>query len=190
MDFKDLFGQKLQAQSAAADAADAAAVEAADAHAALVRELEPKLRSLVLEVFDALRSSGVPPVPVPSAGAGSPLQGYGLGTIHFNRWGENPYCDIAVDSVGRIALRHPVKADKERPHRVRACTPLAEGYSQLLGLACRDDEPRNATRVHLSRTSGELMFTDQYIAGDDYHYRRTSLAEHLAELAAKTVAGS
>ncbi|WP_422758979.1 hypothetical protein [Paenarthrobacter sp. C1] len=188
MDFKDLFGQKLQAQSAAEAAANAAAAEAADAHAAIVRELEPKLRALVLEVFDALRSSGVPPVP--SGGAGSSSQAYALGTIHFNRWGDDPYCDIAIDSAGKIALRHPVKADKERPHTVRSCSPLAEGYSQLLGLACRDDEPRNATRVHLSQTTGELMFTNQYIAGDDYHYRRTSLAEHLAELAAKTVAGS
>jgi hypothetical protein len=183
----DLFGQKLDAERAASAQKAANAKGAVDAHTALVAELEPKLGSLVLEVFDALRSYGVQPVTVSQNDAGGDVQAYALGRVNFNRWGLDPWCEVAIDSKGKMALRHPVTADKERPHTVRTCSPLDQGYDKLLELASRGDEPYGETRVHLSR-SGRLMFTERYIAADDWHHRRTSLAEHLAGLAAKAVA--
>lgn len=189
MDFKDLLGKKLQEEQAVSAAAKDRAERAASNHAVLVAELEPKLRSLVLDVFAALQSSGLQPVDVMENDAVTGVLAYGLGSVRFNRWGNNPEAEVAIDSEGRMALRHSVSADKERPHTVRRCAPLKDGHSKLLQLACRDDEPRGVTRVHLDR-AGELMFTDQYIASDDWKYRRMPLAEYLAGLAAKAITGA
>jgi hypothetical protein len=189
MSFRDMFEQKLQSHQEGSAAGRQQAEKAASDHAAVVAELEPKLKSLVLEVFDALQSAGYLPVEVSRNGATTGVLAYGLGAVQTNRWGNNPEVEVAIDSEGRMALRHAVTADRERPHTVRGCTPLDEGYAELLKLACRDDEPYGEKRVHLN-VAGDLTFTDRYIASDDWQHKRMPLAEYLAELAAKAVAGA
>lgn len=191
MTFKDLFQQKLQAEQEASAAARLEADRALSAHDGLVVELEPKLRALVLEVFAALGSAGATPIDVAGGGTGTRVKAYALGRLDSSRRRGPLEAAVAIDSEGQMALRHEVRADDRRPAgpvSVLGCGALDKGFAQLLKEACRGDEPRR-TCVHLN-TAGQLMLTEQYIASDDYQYRRTPLAEYLGELAVKAVAGT
>lgn len=188
MDFSDLFGKKPEAQQRVAATAEDEAGKARDEHARLAEELRPKLQALVQELFAALESAGLEPAEVLGVQG---VKAFGLGRVDSRRRRGGPVqADVVIDSVGNIALLHAVQVRDYRPNgpiKVLSCHPLSS--DEVLRKACRGDEPTGETRIHLN-SRGEIMFTERYIAGDDFHHRRTPLAEYLADLGVRAVTGS
>lgn len=190
MGFRDSFQKKLQAEQATVAAARVESDRVMTEHEALVAELDPKLRALVLEVFAAMVSAGVPPIDVLKDIRDQNKTGvkaYVLGRVDSGYRGA--YAPVAIDSEGRMAYKHPLIGTGTPVTSIYGCLPLNDGYERVLASASRGDEPMGAC-IHVS-TSGDLIRSDRDPDSDwdkETKYRRTPLAEYLAQLAAETVA--
>jgi hypothetical protein len=187
MGFKDIFTRKVQEQNAAT-----AAIKEQHRREEVVRqgvqaEVEPKLRALVGEVFEAMASAKWPSIPVGGAPEGE-VRAYALGSFRTgfsgSTWGN---ADAVVDSQGRLAFLHGVKILGQWPDQTAVSTgPLDEPYERLLATVERTDEPGRPTLT--ITTADTLMYcTSSYDARDQPVYTYLPLEEYLANLAAMTL---
>lgn len=187
MGFKDIFTRKVQEQDAAA-----AGTQEQQRQEALVRqgvqaEVEPKLRALVGEVFEAMASAKWPSIPVEGA-SDVAITAYALGSFHTGFSGSTwANADAVVDSQGRLAFLHRVEILGQWPDQTAVSTgPLDEPYERLLGAVERTDEPGRPTLT--ITTADTLMYCrSSYDARDQPVYTYLPLEEYLANLAAMTL---
>jgi hypothetical protein len=190
---RDVFKRKLvEQQDAAHEAAkrwEPAEVERTGTQA----EFEPKLRAIVLEVFESMREVKWPTAHVLTEGF--PHDPTGVTAYALSRFGHgllrSVSAEVVIDSNGKIAFDHPVTTVGEGPDEtVVSCYPLDAPYEQLLASVQLTDRPEGRTLTLDS--AGEVIYTrstgmDRY---DHLIYVSEALAEYLTTRAAHTVAGT
>lgn len=190
---RDLFKKKLEEQRQIVTDTAELQTKAIDMRTGVPAEFEPKLRSIVLETFEALHEMNWPKAQVIVGGRnGTPN---GVTAYALSRFGSyltnNIDAEVVIDSNGKIAFHHLVRTADGRPDQaVVSCIPLDDAYESLLRGVVRTDNPQGET---LSMNStGDIILCQ--ITGMDRADRPTydcrPLSEYLATRAAHTVAGT
>lgn len=187
MGFKNIFNKRVTDHQEAAAAQMQQQRQAAVIRQGIQAEVEPKLKALAGEVFEAMSAAKWPSIPV-DGGTEAGLRAYALGRFHTGFSGSTSgNADAVVDSQGRLALVHGVKILGQWPDQTAISTrPLNEAYEKLLSEVQRSDGPV-PTRLTIT-TEGTLMHCTWYHdAHDQPVYTYAPLEEYLANLAAMTL---
>lgn len=187
--FKRKLAEQQDVAHEAATRREAAAVQRTGVQA----ELEPKLRAIVLEAYEAMRQVKWPAAQVLTEGFSHDPTG--VTAYAFGRFGRgltrSVNAEVVIDSDGKIAFNHSVTAVGEGSDKtVVSCYPLYAPYERLLASVQRTDEPEG--RALTLNSAGQVIYSrstgmDRY---DHLIYASEPLAEYLATRAAHTVAGT
>lgn len=191
MGFRDLFQKKLQQEQSHAVEKAAELQSRQVERTGLLAEVEPKLKTLTLEVFDSMRDAGWPPITVTvnSPTSATDLRAYAFTPFQALRSGSPVVKAMVIDSAGQLAFSHDVRVTGEWPDKKPvSCDLLDKDYEYLLSRTVRSNEPRDHC-LHLTDT-GELWLSESYVEADDLKYRTRPLVDYLAERAARTIAGT